>query len=104
AQRPPARHLEEGGHRRLEIGDQRGPYHLRPPGRVRFSEGGSRRLDLHGVPLRHDVCAPSPRSLRGEGRGEGCFRKRRPNDSRMGGPPPPPPPPPRGGGGAARCV
>src|SRR5262249_36574780 len=51
------------------------------------------------LPLPALLSSPSPRSSRGEGRGEGCFHKRRVSDSRIGAPPPHLPPLARGGGG-----
>ena len=47
AHRPAAGDLEEGRHRRFEVGDQRGPHHLRLAARIAFGERGGRRLDLH---------------------------------------------------------
>ena len=41
--------LEEGRDRRLEVGNQRGPHHLRLAPPIAFGEGGFRRLDLHGT-------------------------------------------------------
>ena len=48
AHRPAVGDLQEGRDRRLEVGDQRGPDHLRLAARVAFRELCCLRLDLHG--------------------------------------------------------
>ena len=48
AHRPRARDLQERRDRRLQVGDQRGPHHLRLAARVARGEALGRRLDLHG--------------------------------------------------------
>ena len=52
AHRLAAAELEKGRDRRLQVGDQRGPHHLRLAAAVAFGECGFRRLDLHGISSR----------------------------------------------------
>src|SRR6185312_5463216 len=54
AHRLAAAELEECGDRRLQVGDERRPHHLRNAARVMRGEGVLRRLDLH------DYCSVVP--------------------------------------------
>ena len=59
AHRPPVGDLEEGRHRRFEVGDQRGPDHLGLAPRVALGERRCLRLDLHGL-IQLDVAGTAP--------------------------------------------